>query len=187
MMRLFEKYADWALLAHFLRNPSGAFYVTELAKRLQLSPSSVSTATREFERDGILTGEEKGLAKFYKLNNENPFVRSLKVSHVLARLHGVRVVEKLLRADDSIFSISLHGDFASGAYDERSELRLLVLTNRDKRVLTGLTEGLEKDLGVKLRLEVLKVGRWRELSKAGDPLYKDTVSQHLLLYGAKPT
>ena len=183
-MELFKKYADMALLAHFLRNPTTTFSVKEAAKRLGLSPSSVSLAARRFELDGILKGERKGIAKLYSLNNEAPLVRAFKVTHTLARLQDAGLVEKLLKADGSLISIALFGDYASGTYDERSNLDLLVLSQKGGKVFEKPIRELEEGLDLKAELEVFKLGAWRELAKAGDPFYRRVLSNHLMLYGS---
>ncbi len=183
-MELFEKYADLALLAHFLRNPSGQFYVKELARKLGLSQSSVSVASRKFERDGILHGEKKGLAKFYRLNNEAPLSRAFKVLYTVARLHDAGLVKRFLEADGSIISIVLYGSHASGTHYERSDLNLLVLSQREKEVFTKPLGELEGKLGLRIRLEVLKLGRWKELAKADDSLYREASANHVLLFGS---
>ena len=186
-MELFRKYADMALLAHFLRNPTAKFSVKEAAERLGLSPSSVSLASRRFELDGILKGERKGQAKLYSLNNEAALVRAFKVTHTLAMLQDVGLVGKLLRADGSLISIALFGGYASGAYDERSDLNLLVLSQKGREVFAKPIRELEERLGLRMRLEVFKLGRWKELARAGNPLYRRVLSNHLMLYGSSLT
>ena len=186
-MELFKKYADMALLSHFLRNPTTKFSVKGAAKQLGLSPSSVSLAARRFELDGILKGERKGLAKLYCLKNEAPLVRAFKVTHTLAMLQDAGLVGKLLKADGSLISIALLGEYASGAYDERSDLDLLVLSQKEKNVFAKPLRELEERLGLRARLEVFKLGRWKELARAGDPLYRRVLSNHLMLYGSSLT
>ena len=186
-MELFKESASLTLLAFFLKNPSNQFYVKELARRLGLSPSSVSIATRKFELDGILESEERGLAKFYRLNNGSPLVRAFKVTYALARLQDAKLVERFLGADSSAISIALYGSYASGTYDERSDLNLLVLSQREREVFEKPLRELEERLGLRIGLEVLKLGRWKELAKANDPLYRNIVSNHVLLFGSSLT
>lgn len=183
-MELFEKYADLVLLAYFLKNPSGRFYVKELARALKLSPSCVSITSRKFELDGILSSEKSGLAKFYALNNEAPLTKAFKVLYTIARLHDAELVKRFLEADGSVISIAIYGSYASGAYDEHSDLNILVLSQKEKEVFAKPLGELGAQLGLRIMLEVFKLGRWRELARAGDPLYREVLSNHILLFGS---
>lgn len=182
-MELFKKYADMVLLAHFLKNPPSRFHVKGLAKELGLSPSSVSLASRRFELDGILRSEREGSKKLYTLNNDSPLVKAFKVVYTLARIHETKLVERFLKADGSTISIALYGDFASGTYGERSPLNLLALSQKGARVFEKALEELEGQLGLKIGLEAIKIGKWNELVKARDPFCVKVLSNHVLLFG----
>lgn len=183
-MDLFKKYADFLLLSFFLQNPTGQFYVRELAEKLGLSPSKVSVASRALELQGILKSEERGLAKFYRLNNDAPLVKAFKVVHSLAKLSEAKLVEKLLERDPSIISIAVYGSYASGTNDEKSAIKLLVISQKEKEVFLEVLRSIEERHGIRLDLEVLKLGEWRDRVKKSDSLYREVLSAHILLFGS---
>jgi DNA-binding MarR family transcriptional regulator len=66
LIELFKKYVQWKILAHFMENPNTSFHIKQLARELAVSPASVSSAVKSFEKDGLLLKEEKGLAHIYR-------------------------------------------------------------------------------------------------------------------------
>ncbi|TET90589.1 MAG: nucleotidyltransferase domain-containing protein [Methanomassiliicoccales archaeon] len=184
MIELFEKYVDWKILALFLKYPTTEFHVKELARKIDVSPGSVSNAVRYFEPFQILKKEEKGLAHLYRLNEELPLAKHLKLTYTLVRILAHRVVERLLDLDESILSIAIYGSYATGEYDEKSDLDILIITPGDKNALTPLLREVESELGVRVSPQVLKLHEWQRLSRADKVFHDRVVENHILLHGA---
>ncbi|ATZ61313.2 MAG: nucleotidyltransferase domain-containing protein [Methanosarcinales archaeon Met12] len=184
MIELFEKYVDWKILAFFLRNPTTTVYVKELARRLHVSPGSVSKAVKRFAMDNLLLKEEKGLAHLYKLNNESAIVKSLKKAYSLMRIHELKIADKFLDADENIISLALYGSYATGDYDEKSDIDLLAITPSGRYIFTALINDLERDLVVEISLEVSNLSQWRSLARKNDVFYRRVIENHVLLRGS---
>ncbi len=184
--RIFEKYVEWKILAQFLKSPTTPLHIKELARRLSVSPGSVSNSVKGFHADGLLGKEEIGLAHLYKLNNEHPLVKSLKRAYGLVRLLGAGLISKTLDADDGVISIALYGSFASGEYDEKSDVDLLVISANDSktRISIALRE-IELKLELKVSVEVLSLTQWRALARKNDAFRKRVVENNVLLYGSE--
>lgn len=184
MIELFEKYVDWKILAHFLRNPRIAFHIKEIAREIGVSPGSVSTAVKRFKEKQLLLKEEKGLAHFFKLNEEHPVAIALKKLYGLMRVYEAKPIEKFQMVDENIISLALFGSYANGRYDEKSDVDFLVITPSKKEVLEKAVRLLEKELGIGVSISVFKLARWRKLARMDDPFYKRVIKNHILLYGS---
>ena len=84
--RLFDKYVDWKILQRILAFPNTYFYASQVAKELDISPSSANNALKSFAEKGFLVVEEKGFARLYRLNKDNEVVKSLKRAYGIDRI-----------------------------------------------------------------------------------------------------
>ena len=132
MIELFRTYVKWKILAHFLANPNTSFHIKQLSRILDVSPASVSSAVKSFEEDGLLSKEEKGLAHYYHLDPNNPVVVPLKKAYGLDLILSARPREVFLKADPNMISLALYGSYASGEFDEDSDVDFLVVTPSKK-------------------------------------------------------
>ena len=185
MKKLFDKYVNWKILIHFLKNPTTQFYIKELSRILRISPRSALEAMRMFGDEDILIKEEIGQTHLYRLNNEMPLVKSLKRMHILFLLHESKFVEKALDIDENMISLVLYGSYSSGDYDERSDLDFMVITQKDKSAFGDFASKMEESLSVPLSIEVFTLAQWKRLAKRGDAFYSDVVRNHILLFGSE--
>ena len=184
LIELFEKYVNWKVLAHFMKNPSSSFHVKELARTLGISPGSASTAVKKFESSGYLLKEEKGLAHMYELNPEHPAVGPMKKAFGLMRVLALKPAEKFLEVDQNIVSLALFGSYVDGTYDEKSDLDILVITP-SRADLGELGRKLEGEFGSGVSITALRLSQWQQLARKNDPLYKRIIENHVLFYGSR--
>ena len=184
MIELFRTYVKWKILAHFLANPNTSFHIKQLARLLNVSPASVSSAVKSFEEDGLLSKEEKGLAHIYKLNFDNSVVEPLKKGYGIAFVFSSKPKEKFLEIDSNIISLALFGSYAQGSFEEKSDIDFLIVTNARKEMFIQAAKRLEEELEREVSLSVLKLSEWRAMAKKGDAFYKRVVENHILLYGS---
>lgn len=152
---------------------------------LEISPRSALEAMKMFGSENILIKEEIGLAHLYRLNNELPLVKSLKRMHILFLLHENEFVEKAVTIDENMISLVLYGSYSSGDYDERSDLDLIMITQKDKSEFDGLATDMEESLSVPVSIEVFTLANWKRLAKRGDAFHSDVVREHVLLFGSE--
>jgi predicted nucleotidyltransferase len=184
LIELFRTYVKWKILAHFLANPNTSFHIKQLARILNVSPASVSSAVKSFEEDGLLWKEEKGLAHIYKLESDNSMVAPLKKAYGIAFVLSSKPKEKFLEIDPNIISLALFGSYAEGSFDEKSDIDFLIVTDARKEILIKAAKRLEEELEKEVSLSVLKLSEWRAMAKKGDAFYKRVVENHILLYGS---
>ena len=184
MIELFRTYVKWKILAHFLANPNTSFHIKQLARILNVSPASVSSAVKSFEEDELLLKEEKGLAHIYRLNFDNSIVEPLKKAYGIAFVLASKPKEKFLEIEPNIISLALFGSFAEGSFDEKSDIDFLIVTSTRKEEFIQAAKRLEEELEKEVSLSVLKLSEWRTMAKKGDAFYKRIVNNHILLYGS---
>ena len=184
MIELFRTYVKWKILAHFLANPNTSFHIKQLARILNVSPASVSSAVKSFEDDGLLSKEEKGLAHIYRLESDNSIIAPLKKAYGVAFVLSSKPKEKFLEIDPNIISLALFGSYAQGSFDEKSDIDFLIVTSTSKEIFIKAANILEDELEKEISLSVLKLSEWRAMAKKGDAFYKRVVENHILLHGS---
>jgi predicted nucleotidyltransferase len=184
LIELFDKYIRWRILAHFLSHPNTSFYIKEVARTLNVSPGSVSTALKFFEEWGLLIREEKERVHLYRLNQEHPLAYPLKRTYGLVLVLSSMPAEKFLEADGNIISIALFGSYADGSYDEESDIDILIIAPAKKEGIIEVVRGLEDELGKHVNVSLFKLSEWRLMAKRGDVFYKKVVQNHVMLYGS---
>jgi len=184
-MKPLDKYMGWKVLIHFLNNPTGQFYIKQLSRLLGISPRSALEAVHGFEKEGLLKRRVVGQAHLFCLDNDKPVVKAMKRMDILIRIHEARLVEKLLEADDAMVSLILYGSYASGEYDERSDLDLLIISPSGRSPYSKHVREKWKDLNMQTNLEVFDLASWRRLGKAGDVFHSEIRRNHVVLYGSE--
>ena len=185
MLELFQGTILWKVLAFFLSSPSTSIYVKQLSRDLKISPSGTNRALKLLEKSKILLKEEKGKAHYYFLNNELPFVKCLKISYFLAKIQDWKIEEKFNKQDEDLISLAVYGSYASGDFDERSDIDFLLISSKSKEDFLSLIQNIEKYLNREANLEVFNFSKWRKIKKENKLFYDDIIKNHILLAGSE--
>lgn len=181
MIEMFEKYAYWKIFQYFSSNPTKEVYVKGLSDEIDLSLGTCSTVLRDLEKMGILEMREMGQAHFYKLKDDY-LTKEMKRFVALFILHQGKLIENLLDIDPQIISIALYGSFATGEFDERSDMDLLIISASK---ISIDTEDLNRELGYTIVILKMKLEEWIRLKEKDDPFYKEVKKDHIHLYGGR--
>lgn len=183
---LFEKYKEWKILRFFLENPGYAFYVNETAQKVKVSSGSVSKFLKELERDRVVKKRKIGNSLLYELNDELLIVKQLKVLVFLLKLEEFDIVKKFLKEDEGINSIVVYGSYASGENDEKSDLDLLIISNKKgKQQHIDLIHEMEEKFKKAVNLEIYDILEWKKIAEKNKEFYQSVKENHLLLYGGE--
>jgi predicted nucleotidyltransferase len=180
MLQEFRKFVGNKVLEYFITHPSTEIHLRDLSRRLEISSGSARSYCNLFERDDILHLKRKGNLKLFSLNNDNIVVRELKNIYYVILLKEFSI-EKLV---GNYISLAIYGSFASGEYDERSDLDILIIgeekdVNKDK-ILT-LQESLKREI----QLTVIPYYKWEKMKKEGDRFVENILRNHILIGGAE--
>ncbi|NLB00891.1 MAG: nucleotidyltransferase domain-containing protein [Methanomicrobiales archaeon] len=178
MLREFEKFVGFRVLAWFLTHPTGEIHINKLAREIAVSPGSVKSYADAFERDGLLTATRLGTARLLSLDNDAFAARELKRA-CMALLLVRAGIEEL--APESI-AIAVYGSTASGTFDEQSDIDILIIGD-ENQVDHGRVPALEAETGREVQVTVVPYYRWERMKEEGDPFVASVLENHMLVTG----
>ena len=182
---IFKSNLTWKILTYFLTYPSKEVYVKELAQLLKVGPSSANNILQILKLSGLLLKQERARSHFYSLNNESTIGKYLKIAYFLERLQEVGIVDKLLRLDEGLISLCLYGSYADGKFDEKSDIDLLAISQKDKSVFNPVIFKLESALKIEINLEVFSLLKWKRIKVENKGFHQEIMSSHILLFGSE--
>lgn len=182
---MFDKYVEWKILRFFLQNPTTFFYVNEVARKLKVSPASVSNFLKRMEKESFFIKKIVGNTHLYHLNNDLEIIKRLKIFHTLIEIHKIKLVDLLREKDETIISIILYGSFAKGEDDEKSDVDILIISNQKKK-FTELIQKIEEKIGKEIEVTILSMAEWEKVKKEDKTFYNSIKENHIVLYGGEP-
>ena len=174
----FEKFPALRVLTWFLANPAAQIHFKQLCRELNLGPLTVKSYCEQYIRKGWLKEQKQANLRFFSLDNGNYRVKSIKRAFYLELL-AKEGVEKL--AKDPI-SLALYGSHASGEYDGKSDIDILVLGQKEQ-VDYRFAVQLEKKLKKKVQITVVPLAQW-EKSKKSDHFMLSVLNNNIIIAGA---
>lgn len=180
MLANFRKFVGFKILEYFLKYPTEKTYLKELAKKLQISPRSVKIYCDLFDKKGIIKREIKGNMHIFSTNNDNFRVREMKRTY-FANLLAEMNIENI--AEDCA-SIAIYGSYASGNYDEKSDIDILIIGD-EKTVKRELVVDIMKKIDKEFQLNVISIIKWEKLKKDNDHFVKNIIRNHILIKGVE--
>ena len=180
MFTCFRKFVGFKILEYFLRYPSEKTYLKELAKKLQISPRSVKIYCDLFEKEGLIKREIIGNMHIFTTNNDNFRVREMKRAYFL-NLLGEMNIENIAK---DCASIAVYGSYASGNYDDKSDIDILIIGNK-KNVKRELVVNIMKKIDKEIQLNVIPIIKWEKMKKDKDHFVKNIIRNHVLIKGVE--
>ena len=178
MLTSFRKFVGFKILEYFLKYPTEKTYLNELAKKLQISPRSVKIYCDLFETQGIIKREIKGNMHIFTTNNDNFRVREMKRAYfinLLAELNIENIAEECA-------SIAIYGSYASGNYDEKSDVDILII-GKEQHVKRDIIVKIMGKIGKEFQLTVIPIIKWEKMKKDEDHFVKSIMRNHVLITG----
>ncbi len=175
-----KKFVGLKVLGHFLTHPSEEIHLKELGRVLEISPGSAKKYCDDLAAAGLLRESALGNLRLLRLNRDDFAVRGMMRAYHLFRFKELGIEDLA----EGCTSFAVYGSFASGNFDERSDLDLLVISeeadvNRD-RVLA-----FQEKLGRSVQLTVMPYYRWEALKKEGDGFAENVLRDHVLVKGVE--
>jgi len=156
------------LLKILALNPENAFHVNELSRRTGFSLRGVARELDNLLSGGILTKEISGNQHRYQLDPDCPIHNEIKglvlktvgLSDVLKRVFGP--VEK------EIELALIFGSFASGDYDNTSDVDLFVVSELSGVKLSELLGPVQNEIGRAINVSQFSRSEYRRRKKQRD-------------------
>ena len=180
MLTSFRKFVGFKILEYFLKYPTEKTYLKELAKKLQISPRSVKIYCDLFDKEKIIKREIKGNMHIFTTNNDNFRVREMKRAYfinLLAEMNIQNIAEECA-------SIAIYGSHASGNYDEKSDIDILII-GEEQNVKRDIIVKIMEKLGKEIQLNVIPIVKWEKMKREEDPFVKSILRNHILIKGVE--
>jgi predicted nucleotidyltransferase len=174
----FGKFLGFRILEYFIQSPRQETHLKELSRRLRISPRSVKIYCDLLEKDGVLLSERKGNLRIFSLNNEDFAVKELKSAYYALFLKEMGI-EKLC---SNCSSLAVYGSFASGDFDEKSDLDILAIGGKGD-IDYALLHKIEEKVGKRIQLTVMPFYEWQKMKKAGNGFAGNVIGKHMLAKG----
>lgn len=84
----------------------------------------------------------------------------------------------------NILSVALYGSAASGTFNDKSDLDILIIGEADQ-VDKDKILSIQEKIGKPIQLTVIPWHRFERKKKEGDPFVKSVLENHILLFGAE--
>ena len=179
MIAEYGKFAGNRILDWLLMHPTTPVSINELARILSVSPATVLRYLTLLEKNTLIIRKPVGTAHIITLNGESPLVLPLKKSVALLRLWEAGIQNIAPNA----ISVAVYGSIASGAFDEKSDIDILVI-GEESNVDRTLALALEKTMNRQIQLTVLPWHRFESLKQNRDPFLQSVLANHVLIQGA---
>lgn len=173
-------YPGMRVLSLFISEPYRDFYLREVAKLVDVSPSTAKGFLDFYESGGLLFRSKRANLALYKANVENPSFRSLKLGMFLIKAASLIGFLKEEYRDSSVV---LYGSCARGEDDSGSDVDLLVVGRKVHHVDLGK---FEKQLDRKITLLVYAWREWEEKAEMDKAFYERILVDAVVLHGGLP-
>jgi predicted nucleotidyltransferase len=174
-----KSFSGIRVLGWFLKHPTQKIHFKELCRELKLGPPTVKAYCEELIKLNWLQDERNANLRIFFLNNEHYVVKALKRAYFLNLLSEGKVGSLV---ENTVISLAVYGSHASGEYDEKSDVDLLII-GRKEEVRHEYSRILENKLGKKFQITVLPLDKW-ENNKQNDPFMLSVLKNHVILKGA---
>lgn len=120
-------------LKPFFEAPHNRFHLRELAKLLNLSPSTVDKKLENFLKLRILKVKQEKIYKMYSAEPENPLFKQYKISYNILKLIKSGLLDFL---NDKFLhpTIIVFGSYAKGEDIKKSDIDLFILSEIKKEI-----------------------------------------------------
>jgi predicted nucleotidyltransferase len=119
----------------FLIEHGGDRHVREISRKTKLSVGFVSRVLHEFLKDDLVSVQRKGRMKLYKIKDNNPIVKQIKILITVTKLYPL--IKKLRHISRRII---LFGSASRGEDVPESDIDLFIFTGNSQKVRTILSK-----------------------------------------------
>ncbi len=179
MIKEFENFSGNKILHFFLFNPRKEVHINGLARELKIGAGTVKHYCDAFLKENILFSRNQGNQRIFFLNNNYFLVKELKKTFGLVWLRD-KGIEKIV--SDRVNSFAIYGSFASGGFDEKSDLDLIIIGEKSDVDLNFVTK-FGKDIKREVQVTIYSWVEWRKMEKLKEPFVDAVQKKHILIKG----
>jgi DNA-binding transcriptional ArsR family regulator len=169
------------ILAALLVQPDKPWYVSELARRMDVPPSSLQRELHNLTQAGILKTHRQGRMVYYQANADSPIFPDLR--SLLLKTAGLTDVlaDVLNPLAGKVQVAFVYGSMASGSEQSDSDIDLILIGTLAPAELAVALRGARDVLGRDINPTVYSPAEFREKHKAGNPFLTRVLDKPKLL------
>ena len=160
------------VLSATLLQPERWWFMTELARQLGVTPSSLQRELEALVGSGILLRRQDGRRIYYKANTESPVFPEMR--GLIEKTAGMvpALKTELKRFDDRIGLALLYGSVARGEEKSASDVDLMIVGSLKQIDLLSSLRKLESRFGREVSVTLFSLEEFRRKLAAGDHFLK---------------
>ncbi|MBS3099163.1 nucleotidyltransferase domain-containing protein [Candidatus Pacearchaeota archaeon] len=179
MLKEFEKFAGVKILRYFLLHPEIEVHVKELARKLAIGPATSKYYLDIFSEENLFIVKKVGNVKVFSLDNQNVYVKEIKRTFSLF-FFKENGLDQL--SEDNI-SLAVYGSYASGEYDEKSDLDLIAVRYGKDKINKDKILEFENKIRKQIQLTEISYHDWEKMKKDKKQFVYEVLSNHILIAG----
>lgn len=176
---MIKKYALIKIVASVARETE-ELSLRDIAKQASVSTSTAKTCLDYLLRNNMLKMRKVGKSHLFKWES-NFLAKQTKVLLSLAEISSSNLISEILQHDRGVVSILLYGSAAKGEDDKKSDVDILVITQK-KTKIPELKTGLNREITVL----VYSYSEWKEKAEKDAAFYNEVILNCIPLCGEKP-
>ncbi|MFH1669751.1 MAG: nucleotidyltransferase domain-containing protein [Candidatus Woesearchaeota archaeon] len=179
---MFEKLSKKTIkiLDLFLDNPTRELYLREVAREVNVSPSTSKIALDMLEKEKLVIKMVRANASFYRLDIDNKRNIELKKAKNIDFILRSGFIKRIEEQNPSVISITLFGSFAKGTNTKDSDIDILIISQ--KKISYSIID-LE---GIEINMIQFTPVEWRKKAREDRPFYHDIIMTGNALKGNIP-
>ncbi|MDD4251037.1 MAG: nucleotidyltransferase domain-containing protein [Candidatus ainarchaeum sp.] len=178
MLTKFNSFVGFKILNFFCLNPNTILNISEISRKLVLSKASSKYYCDFFLKEKIFLVDLISNQKRFRLNNESIYVKELKKTISLLWFKEIGLEKIVSNAN----SFAIYGSFASGEFDEKSDLDLLVIGTKEN-IDFRLLSIFEKTINRPIQLTIYNWVEWRKMSLEKNVFVDAVLKRSILVKG----
>lgn len=185
LTKLFSSRTRVDLLTLFLSRADRRLYVREIERMLNRDVRAVQRELRNLEDIGLLTSEEAGNRKYYRVNEDWHLYTELK--NMVFKTTGVRgALQEAIADFQGIELAFIYGSYAKGSEGKESDIDVIIIGTPDMDKLNDSVSDLEEKLAREISYTVFDKGEFDKRKKEKDPFLAEVLKgKKIMLKGVE--
>ena len=134
------------ILKELVLSDGKPLHLRELARRTGLDPSGISRELKNLTGVGLVIESRSGNQKLYILNKRSPIYSEIKMTILKTAGLADEITSALDGLSDRIDKAFIYGSFASGTYNNSSDIDLMIVGSVSLREVTGAVMKVSRKL-----------------------------------------
>jgi len=175
-----------ALLRIFVLSPQSSFNINEMTRRTGFSIRGVEKELKNLHAGGILRRELAGNQHRYQFDPECPVAREIK--GLIIKTVGVAEMVKcaLSPMGDKIDRAFIYGSFATGDYDNQSDVDLFLVTDLPGLKMAELLGEVQKEIARPINISQFTLEEYRQRKGRKDHFLTNVLNNpKIIILGSK--